>query len=106
MGELERVLKEMERMVHEHQARVATKKLFKQQVAATDRLLDLLEGMNLREVKFVGAPAAQHIQQTLAVVPPCMRPRVAPTTPVQGALDRVFELQKALFVNHARRGRR
>lgn len=105
MAELERVLQDMERMVHESEARAAGMKAFKQQVAATDRLLDLLERMNLREVEFVGVPAARHIQKTLAVVPPCMRPSVAPTTRVQGALDRVFDLQKALFVKHLRRGR-
>ena len=106
MAELERVLQDMERMVHESEARTATRKLFKRQVAATDRLLDLLEGMNLREVELLGAPAARQIQRTLAVVPPCMRPSVAPTTPVQGALDRVFDLQKELFIKHLRGGRR
>jgi hypothetical protein len=106
MSELSRVLEDMERAVREHEARAAGKVRFKRQVAATDQLLDLLEGMNLRKVEFVGRPAATRIARTLAVVPSCVRPTVGPTTRVQRALDRVFDLQKALFIRYARRGMR
>src|SRR5207245_6210870 len=102
MSELDKVLEDMEQALREHEARSAGRVRFKQQVAATDKLLDLLEGMNLREVEFVGTPAATRIRRTLAVVPACLRPTVGPTTRVQRALDRVFDLQKALFTRHAR----
>jgi hypothetical protein len=97
MPELNRANQAIERAAREREARLAHADRFKRQLAATDRLLDLLERMNLEEVECVGAPAARRISRTLEALPPCLRPVVRPSTTVQDALDQVFETQRALF---------
>ena len=100
MPELKTANEEIERAALEFEARQARLSSFKQHLAATDRVLDLLERMNLQGIEFVGTAAARRMSQTLEPLPPSLRPTVGPRTPVQRALDKIFVVQAVLFSRH------
>jgi hypothetical protein len=102
MPELKRATEDIDRAVRESEARRARERRFRQQLAATDGLLDLLERMNLHEVEFLGAAAARRVARALHALPTPLRPAIGARTRVQRALDQVFEVQEALFAVHVR----
>ena len=97
MPDMKRVSEAIERAARENKERRAQVARFKRQLAATDRLLDLLERMNLAEIEHLGEYATRRISRTVQGLPPSLRPRVRPTTTVQCALDQVFEIQRTMF---------
>jgi uncharacterized membrane protein YccC len=97
MPELKRATEDIDRAVREFGVRRARERRFRQQLAATDALLDLLERMNLRGVEFLGAAAARRVARALETLPAPLRPAIGPRTRVQRALDQIFEVQQALF---------
>src|SRR5882762_4198237 len=104
MPEMRRANEAIESAVRENEVRLTHAAQFKRQLATTDRLLDLLERMNLAEIDRIGEPTATRISRAVEGLPPPLRPVVRPTTTVQCALDQVFEIQKVLFSQ--RTGRR
>ena len=100
MPELKTANEEIERTVREFEARQARLSCFKQHLAATDRVLDLLERMNLQGTEFVGAAGARRMSRPLQLLPPSLRPAVGPRTQVQRALDKIFAVQAVLFSRH------
>jgi hypothetical protein len=66
-------------------------------VAATDRCLWLLEGLNLAEVAVVPGRRLVEVRRLLATLPPRCRPELADGVRTQYALDRVFDAQERLF---------
>ena len=106
MPEMKRTNEAIERAKRDREARLVRSSQFKKQLAATDRLLDLLERMNLADVDRLGVAAARGIARATEALPPSLRPVVRPTTTVQSALDQVFEVQRTLFSERARRTKR
>jgi hypothetical protein len=66
-------------------------------VAATDRCLWLLEGLNLAEVVTVPGRRLVEVRRLLATLPPRCRPELADGVRTQAALDAVFDAQERLF---------
>ena len=106
MPEMKRTNEAIERAKRDREARLVRSSQFKKQLAATDRLLDLLERMNLADVDRLGVAAARGIARATEALPPSLRPVVRPTTTVQSALDQVFEVQRTLLSERARRTQR
>ena len=106
MPEMKRTSEAIERAARDREARLLRTSQFRNQLAATDRLLDLLERMNLADVDRVGEAAARRISRAMEALPPSLRPVVRPTTTVQGALDQVFEIQRTLFTERGHRTER
>lgn len=66
-------------------------------LAATDRCLDILEGLNLAEVVEVPGRRLVALRRLLATLPPSCRPELPDGVLTQTALDRVFDAQEVLF---------
>jgi hypothetical protein len=101
MPELKRATEDIASALSRFEVRRATRLRFKRQLAATDGVLDLLEGMNLQERDCVGAVGARQIRRTLEALPPSLRLAVGPKTRVQRALDMVFDTQAVLLSWHS-----
>jgi hypothetical protein len=67
-------------------------------VAATDRCLWLLEGLNLADVVTVPHWRLVEVRRLLATLPPRCRPELADGVRTQAALDAVFNAQERLFL--------
>src|SRR5205085_8447093 len=70
MPELKRATEDIASAIREFEVQRERALRFRRQLAATDGLLDMLEGMNLEERECVGTAAARQIARTLELLPP------------------------------------
>lgn len=72
---------------------------FYRMLHATDRVLNRLEELNLREIRELPDGVGERIRQWLAELPESVRAKLCGGS-VQQVMDGIYEAQEALFVWH------
>ncbi|HEV2953009.1 MAG TPA: hypothetical protein VG015_02840 [Candidatus Dormibacteraeota bacterium] len=87
----------IEAMADDHRRRGDHRRDFYRMLRSTDRILWLLEELNMDGVGEIPSPARPRIQEELATLPKRARQRFRSSPAVQDALDSVFDVQEELF---------